>query len=113
MSLTEGQVVATIERLTVTRLHVWVTGGLVRPAAPGGAASYSELDVARLRLMCELCDDLEVSDEALPIVLSLLDQVYGLRRELRNLTRAVEEQPRSVQGEIAAALRRRSGHADG
>ena len=31
MSLTEHQVVAVVERLSVTRLRAWVGGGLVRP----------------------------------------------------------------------------------
>ena len=55
--------------------------------------------------MCELCDDLEVGDEALPVVLSFLDQVYGLRRDLRCLARAIDRQPATARAEIAAAWR--------
>lgn len=36
----------------------------------------------------------------MPIVLSLMDQVYGLRQELRRLAQAVEAQPDAVKQAI-------------
>jgi chaperone modulatory protein CbpM len=44
--------------------------------------------VARARLIVELRDTAEVNDAAMPVVLSLLDQLYDLRRQLRRLHRA-------------------------
>jgi chaperone modulatory protein CbpM len=49
---------------------------------PEGDA-FAEVDVARVRLILELRHDLAIDDEAMPLVLSLLDQVYALRRQLR------------------------------
>jgi chaperone modulatory protein CbpM len=44
---------------------------------------------------------MEVNDEVMPLILSLVDQVYGLRRELRRLALAVKEQPEDVRRAIA------------
>jgi len=44
---------------------------------------FVEVDVARVQLILELRRDLAIDDEAMPVVLSLLDQVYMLRRQLR------------------------------
>ena len=41
----------------------------------------------------------------MPVVLSLLDQVYGLRRELKALARAVDRQPEAVRQELMSAYR--------
>ncbi|MGE4220170.1 MAG: chaperone modulator CbpM [Alphaproteobacteria bacterium] len=105
MTLTETQVLARIERLSVTRLQSWIEMGCVRPAAGRDAAAYSEADLARLRLLCELVDDLAIDEAALPVVLSLLDQVHGLRRQLRLLAEAVEQQPAAVRNAVARHMR--------
>jgi chaperone modulatory protein CbpM len=51
--------------------------------APDAEDSFGEADLARLQLIIELRRDLAIDDEAMPLVLSLLDQVYTLRRQLR------------------------------
>ena len=56
--------------------------------------------MARVRLILELRSDLHINDDALPAVLSLIDQVYGLRRELRSLARAVENEEADVRRRI-------------
>jgi chaperone modulatory protein CbpM len=68
--------------LQVAQLSEWLREGLLR-AEPG--PSFTDMDVARIGLMLELRDEFEVSEAALPIVLSLLDQLYALRRELAGL----------------------------
>ena len=41
----------------------------------------------------------------MPLVLSLLDQVYTLRGQMRAIAQAVESQPEAVRAAIIAALR--------
>ncbi len=60
----------------------WIANGWVRPDGPIGEYRFREIDVARVRLIQELRDDMEVSESTLPIVLSLLDQIYALRRRM-------------------------------
>jgi chaperone modulatory protein CbpM len=109
MNLSEREVVEHVQEITVRRLRTWVRRGWVRPERRGREHAFSELDVARIRLVCQLKDDLSIDEEAIPVVLSLLDQIYGLRRELRNLARAVDEQPDEVRRRVAAEFRRLSG----
>lgn len=103
-TFTEQQVVASVERLSVTRLRTWVKRGWVRPQAGSGQTVYSEVDVARICLFCELRQNLSIDEEALSLIVPLIDQIHGLRRQLRNLGRAVESQPKAVQERIKEAF---------
>jgi hypothetical protein len=105
MILNEAEVVAAIERLSAECLRSWVESGWVRPRIHAGMTVFTEVDIARVRLLCELRDDLAMEEDSLPVVLSLVDQIHGLRRELRNLGRAIEAQPREVQEQITRAFR--------
>jgi chaperone modulatory protein CbpM len=71
-------------------LERWIDNQWVRPDGPAGAYEFEEVDAARIRLILELRDDLQVNEDALPVVLSLLDQVYDLRRRMRVLGSAIE-----------------------
>ena len=74
--------VARFPGLEAGQLQEWMAEGMVR-SEPG--PSFTEIDVARIALMMELREDLALDDAALPVVLSLLDQLYTLRRELAAL----------------------------
>ena len=103
-TFSETQVVALVEELTVEHLRIWVREGWIAPRLERKTPVYDEIDVARIRLVCELKHEMAVNDEALPVILKLVDQVYGLRRELRVLGRAIEQQPKSVRERITRAL---------
>ncbi|WP_424814155.1 chaperone modulator CbpM [Roseococcus sp. YIM B11640] len=66
-------------------LERWICAGHVRADRRGSELVFQEIDAERVRLILELRDDMQVNEEALPVVLSLLDQVYELRRRLRRL----------------------------
>ncbi|MFW6076376.1 MAG: chaperone modulator CbpM, partial [Hyphomicrobiales bacterium] len=84
-SYTEDQVLASVERLSVRRLRTWVRRGWIQPQSGDGRTIYSEVDVARICLLCELREDLSIDEEALSLIVPLIDQIHGLRRELRIL----------------------------
>lgn len=102
--LTQADVLKRISGLSRTDLEFWVHQGWVIPARHSEAYVYREIDVARVRLIYELRTDLSIDDEAIPALLSLVDQVYGLRRELRSLTRAVQQEGDDVRHRIAAHM---------
>ncbi len=86
----------TIEMLPqrVPGLHLadvsrWVELAWVRPDGQPGAWLFREIDVARVRLIVELRDELSLDEEALPTVLSLMDQLYEARRHMRALRHAL------------------------
>jgi chaperone modulatory protein CbpM len=66
---------------------------------------FEEIDVARVRLIHDLRHAMAVQDEVIPLVLSLLDQIYSLRGQMRSVARAVETQPEAVREAILTALR--------
>ena len=102
--MTEDDVCAVVERLRVERLRLWVRSGWVRPTRRADRMVFTEVDVARVRLVCHLEQELSVDEETIPIVLSLLDQVYGLRAALRNLGEAIDRQPEEVRRAIRTAI---------
>lgn len=70
-------------------LERWIVNEWVRPDDCAGQYMFREIDVARVRLIRELRDDLQVNEDALPVVLSLLDQLYDQRRRMRELSDAL------------------------
>jgi chaperone modulatory protein CbpM len=65
---------------------------------------FREVDIARIELIREIRRDFAIDDEAVPLVLGLLDQVYELRRQLRRLCDAVASQPEEVREAVRQAL---------
>jgi chaperone modulatory protein CbpM len=96
-----------IGALDAAELTLWIDSGWVRPEGEAGAWLFREVDVARVRLIVEMRRDLAIDADAVPVVLSLLDQLYGLRRELGALCGAIAVQPEPTRLAIAAALRKR------
>ena len=95
-----GRVVG-LDRGELTR---WVENRWVLPERQGGTWLFHEVDVARVELILEIRHEFAVDDEALPLVLGLLDQVYGLRRQLRRLCDALAAQPPEVQEAVRHVL---------
>lgn len=100
MSFDERTVVASIKRLTIRDLRLWVREGWVRPAHSENGPVFDELDIARLRLLCDLRKDLSLPLDALPVVLDLIDHLHRTRRELRALADAVADQPENIRRSV-------------
>jgi chaperone modulatory protein CbpM len=101
----EAELCAMFKVLDTDTLREWLAAGLVRGAG-AGPVRFDEADVARVRLICELRYDLDVEETSLPLVLSLVDQLYDLRRSMRAIAVAVSEQPGEVRVQISARARR-------
>ena len=97
-------VVASVSGLRAAEVSVWIERGWVRPEGDGDDPEFADVDVARIRLIRDLRTAMELEDETIPLVLSLLDQVYESRGRLRSVLRAVEAQPASVRAAILAAI---------
>jgi chaperone modulatory protein CbpM len=103
---TEQDVVARVESLTVTRLRVWVRQGLIKPADEA-AQDYSEADIARAALIRTLEDELGFGEEDVPVLLNLIDQIHGLRSELRGLLEALDELPPEMRSTVRLRIEQR------
>lgn len=116
MRLDEESVVAEVRRLSLRELRFWVQEGWVRPIPGDAGPVFDEVDVARIRLLCDLRKEMALPEDALPVVLTLIDRLHETRRDLRHLTEALEEQPETVRRLVAErfhALRRRETPEDG
>ena len=109
MKLKEDQVLLRVAELSVTRLRGWVDRGWVTPASTGNGDEYDEIDIARIDLIRQLRDELSVDPDTVPILLSMIDQVYSLRRELRFVMRAIEGQPKQTRSKIIDELEKLRG----
>lgn len=110
--ISERELIRQVQGLTVTELRFCIEHGWVSPSAGTAGAGYLEIDVARIRLIRELRHDLAIDDEAIPLLLSLMDRVHSLRRDLRIVTEAVAELPEPVRERVATAVERRLAAQD-
>jgi chaperone modulatory protein CbpM len=96
-----------IELRTVEQAEVltWIEAEWVRPERDEAGPRFAPVDLARLRLIKQLREDLEVGPEAMPVVLSLVDEMYTLRRQLAALARAVGESPADVRATLRMRCR--------
>jgi len=66
--------------------HSWI-----RPVEKDEDFYFEDIDIARIRLIHQLRHDMLVNDSSMDIILSLLDQLYGSREQLRQLAMALEK----------------------
>jgi chaperone modulatory protein CbpM len=99
-------VVALFSGLSEVELVTWVERGWVIPDDAGSGLEFHEIDVARVHLIHDLRHGMDLGEDAVPLVLSLLDQVYELRSQLKSVLHAVEAQPGDVKVAILAAIDR-------
>lgn len=96
-----------------SELHTWIEQHWVLPVQTQDSFFFDEADVARVRLITELRGDMGVNDDAIPVVLRLLDQVYSLRRALAELNEAILVLPDEVQDQLREHLSARNDPQDG
>ena len=100
-------VAALFPDLETVELTAWIERRWVEPeAGAGGVWVFQEIDVARVRLIYDLRRDMAVAEDTVPLVLSLLDQIYELRGQLKAMTRAVDALPEPVRTQILTTLAR-------
>ena len=92
-------------RIDRTTLEMWVRAGWVVPQRQDGEQLFSELDLARTRLICELRDEIGINEEGIGVALGLLDQIHGLRQAMRRILTGLEGLPEPLRRDAIAALR--------
>ncbi|HEY4135053.1 MAG TPA: chaperone modulator CbpM [Alphaproteobacteria bacterium] len=85
-------------------LTAWIEEGWVAPARDGEGYSFDEVDAARVGFIVELTQELAIGEEAVPVVLSLVDQLNALHITVRKVLEAIEDLPEPGRGRIAALL---------
>jgi chaperone modulatory protein CbpM len=98
--------IVTVHHIRQVELTTWIQQRWVRPRETERGFEFDEVDEARIALIVELRQDFMVNDDALGVVLSLLDQLYAARRMLRSVEEAVEALPEPMQREIRTRIKR-------
>ena len=98
------ELIEAISALQRSDLEAWIREELVAPRQEAGTLVFTDIECARVRLICTLYYELEIDSEALPLVLSLIDQLYDTRQRLLSLTAAVAAQEKDIQAAIIAAM---------
>ena len=70
-------------------LDTWIEEEWLVPSGTSLELSFTEVDIARARLVRDLQMDFVVNDEGVGVILNLVDQIYGMRRALMELRRTV------------------------
>ena len=65
---------------------------------------YDAADIARVRLIHTMREEFQVNNAAVPVILSLLDQLHGTRYLLKRTLYVMSSQPDEVHAELAAML---------
>ena len=102
--ISQSELVDAIATLDAQALKRWVDMGWVLPRHDTGSLHFDPSDVARVRLICELHYELCIEEDSMPVVLSLMDQLYATRRALGALSSAVAAQPEDVRARITALV---------
>jgi chaperone modulatory protein CbpM len=68
-------------------LETWIEEEWLIPRREAGGEEFSDADVARAQLIRDLKADIGANDEAVGVILHLIDQLYGLRGALRDVLR--------------------------
>ena len=102
------ELVRRFAELNPQELSRWVENRWVVPERRAEDGSerwvFHEVDVARVELILDIRREFAVDDEALSLVLGLLDQVYSLRRQMRRVCDALEHQSPEVREAVRRAL---------
>ena len=81
MIMTREQFIAT-SGVRVQTLEFWIEQEWLIPDQTPTGPTFTEVEVARARLIQDLTSNLGVNEEGVDIILHLMDQIHGLRRAL-------------------------------
>jgi chaperone modulatory protein CbpM len=80
-------------RLDQETLTTWIEEEWLMPRSAAAEPEFSDADVARAELIRDLREDLGVNDSGIGVILSLIDQVHGLRKTLAEVLDGIRARP--------------------
>jgi len=101
----ETEAISSVSRLTRARLVSFIELEMISPLRSHKGLLFRQIDLVRMELLCELSDDFDIKDDALGVVISLIDQLHDTRRSLKTVLSVIERQPQDIRDRISDALR--------
>ncbi len=98
------ETLTTITDLSGDQLERYIRVGIVQPVQSEGGPVFREVDIARLNLLVDLTDGYHLDDDALGLVMSLLDQLHGLRGDMRAILDAVAQETPETRARLSRSI---------
>ena len=100
----EDQVIAAVATLTRTQLVSFIEAEIIVPLHTEDGIVFRQVDLVRIELLCELTEHFSLNDDALSIIISLIDQLHSTRGELDSLLQAIKDEPGDVRERLGNAI---------
>lgn len=94
-----------IHHIKKVELQAWMDQQWIRPEITPAGPMFDEADEARIVLIRELRQEFMVNEDAIGVVLSLLDQLYAARRVLKCVNDAIGALPTPLREELRSRLK--------
>lgn len=102
---TLAEVLAELPELSSEQIDRYIAAGVVVPVQSDHGPLFRDIDLARLHLVADLAEGYHLDEEALNLVLSLVDQLHGLRGDMRAMLDAVAREPVETRMRLKTAIR--------
>lgn len=102
---TLGETLIELPDLGADQLDRYILAGVVVPVQSESGPLFRELDIARLNLVVDLAEGYHLDEDALAMVLSLVDQLHGLRGDMHAILDAVAREPDETRARLKTAIR--------
>lgn len=99
---TQSQTIAAVPGLSPAQLLAFLEADLVSPTHSATGPVFCIPDLARLELLCELSAQFDLHDDALGVVIGLIDQLHNARLHLRAMAQAMEAEPQDLRARVGA-----------
>lgn len=104
-SMSREEILALVPDLSDASLDALTEAGIVQPVLEGDAPRFRDIDAARLQLAVDLEDAFQLDADALALVLSLIDQLHGLKGEMRAVLSALAAEPPETRARLRGIIR--------
>ena len=93
-----------VRRLDGGTLETLVRQQVVVPTQSDRGAVFSQADIARMELLCDLTEGFDLDEDLLALLMSLIDQLHAARADLHRLSRAVDVEAAEVRQRILTRI---------
>ncbi len=100
----EDEAIAAVATLTHTQLVGFVEAQIIVPLHTENGIVFRQVDLVRMELLCELTEHFSLNDDALSIIISLIDKLHSTRGELDCLLTAIKDESGDVRERLGNAI---------
>ena len=102
--LSQEETLRIVRRLDSATLETLVRQHVIVPTQSENGEVFSQADIARMELLCDLTEGFELDEDLLALLMSLIDQLHAARADLQRLSRAVDVEATEVRQRILARM---------